>query len=52
MLHQALAPEGIHVAQTVIVGPIGPGKQHEPDTVAEHLWQRHAERDDLLTVIR
>ena len=52
MRHEALAPEGIHVNQTVIVGPIGPGKQHEPATVAEHLWQNHVRRDEALTVIR
>ena len=52
MLHEALAPEGIHVNQTVIVGPIGPGKQHEPATVAESLWEQHVCRDEAVTVIR
>lgn len=52
MLHDALAPGAIHVAHTVIVGPVGPGKQHEPAAVAEHLWQRHTRRDDALTGLR
>jgi short-subunit dehydrogenase len=52
MLHDELATEGIHAAHVVIVGPIGPGARHEPDTVAEHLWQRHIRRDDALTILR
>jgi short-subunit dehydrogenase len=51
MLHEALGAEGIHVAQTVIRGAIGPGLRHEPATVADHLWQRHVARDDVLTTI-
>ena len=51
MLHDALADAGPHVAQTVIVGPVGPGLQHEPADVAEHPWQRHQRRDEVLTVI-
>ncbi len=52
MLGQALAPDGIHVAHLVIVGPVGPGEKHEPDEVAEQqLWQRHVRRQDLLTVL-
>ena len=52
MLHDALAPEAVHVAQTVIVGPVGPGQKHEPATVADHLWQQHLRRDEPLTVLR
>jgi short-subunit dehydrogenase len=52
MLHDALASEGIHAAQTVIVGAIGPGRQHEPAVIAEHLWQRHVGRGEALTTIR
>jgi NADP-dependent 3-hydroxy acid dehydrogenase YdfG len=51
MLHEALGPEGIHVSHTVIVGAIGPGAKHEPADVAEHMWRRHVERDDAMTVI-
>jgi short-subunit dehydrogenase len=51
MLHEALAGEGIHVAHTAIVGPLGPGRQHEPARVAEVLWRQHAERGDFQTVL-
>ncbi|MGX6448812.1 SDR family oxidoreductase, partial [Patulibacter sp. S7RM1-6] len=52
MLREALGPAGVHVAQTVIFGPVGPGKRHDPADVAEHLWTRHRERDDLVTELR
>lgn len=52
LLHQALAPEQIHVAHLVVVGPVGPGLHHEPDTVAELLWQCHAQRDQPEVVLR
>lgn len=51
MLAEALAAQGVNVAQTVIVGAVGPGRRHEPDTVAEHLWQQHAHRGELVTVL-
>ena len=44
MLHDALAPEGIGVAQLIIPGAIGGGDRlYEPDALAERLWQLHAE---------
>lgn len=52
MLHNALAPEGIHVSHTVIFGPLRPGEQHEPADVAENLWRRYVDRDEEITVIR
>lgn len=52
MLHEALVPEGIHVAHAVVVGPIGPGERHESAAVAEHLWRRYVARDEATTVIR
>ncbi|AYF77006.1 SDR family NAD(P)-dependent oxidoreductase [Nocardia yunnanensis] len=52
MLHDALAPQGIHAAQITIVGPLGPGALHEPDTVAQHLWCMHTDRGQPLTVLR
>jgi NAD(P)-dependent dehydrogenase (short-subunit alcohol dehydrogenase family) len=52
MLHDTLAAESIHVAHTVIVGPIGPGMLHDPADVAEHLWQRHIQRDAPMTIMR
>jgi NADP-dependent 3-hydroxy acid dehydrogenase YdfG len=39
LLHDALHPVGIRVAQLVIVGAIGPGAAHEPTAVAEALWR-------------
>jgi short-subunit dehydrogenase len=50
MLHDALAPEGVHVQHTVIVGPIG-GEGHDPDAIAAAMWSGHRERSDPLTVI-
>ena len=51
LLHDALAPRGIHVSQAVIVGAVGPGERHEPATIAEVLWTQHVHRDRALTVI-
>ncbi|MCI3245755.1 MULTISPECIES: hypothetical protein [Streptomyces] len=52
LLHETLADDGVHVAQVTIVGAIGAGLTHEPDEVAEHLWQLHAERTQPLLVLR
>ena len=52
MLHDALAPEGIHVAVATIVGAVGPGAQHEPAAIAEQLWRQHVDRGELQTVLR
>jgi NADP-dependent 3-hydroxy acid dehydrogenase YdfG len=53
MLHDALAPDGVHVSHTVIVGPIGDGDgNHDPADIAEHIWERHVRRDDVLTEVR
>jgi hypothetical protein len=35
-----------------VVGPIGPGARHEPDAVADELWQLHTRRDQPLLVLR
>jgi NAD(P)-dependent dehydrogenase (short-subunit alcohol dehydrogenase family) len=51
LLHDALAPE-IHVGVTTIVGAVGPGKQHEPAAVAEHLFRHHTARSEFHQVIR
>lgn len=45
MLHDALAPEGIHVAQLIIPRGIGGGEpDHEPDALADRIWSLHRDR--------
>ncbi|MFC0675209.1 SDR family NAD(P)-dependent oxidoreductase [Brachybacterium hainanense] len=45
MLHDALAPEGIHVAQLIIPRGIGGGEpDHEPDALAERIVSLHRGR--------
>lgn len=51
LLHEALAPHGVHAGQVAIVGAVGPGLKHEPGTVADALWQQHVSRDRALTVL-
>jgi NAD(P)-dependent dehydrogenase (short-subunit alcohol dehydrogenase family) len=51
MLHEALAPVGIHALHAVIVGPIGADGGHDPDAIADVLWRAHVERDGALAVI-
>lgn len=49
MLHDELADRGVHVAHTAIAGRIAPGADHEPDHVAEVLWNHHVDRDVFQT---
>jgi NADP-dependent 3-hydroxy acid dehydrogenase YdfG len=52
MLHEALAPEGIHVAQLIIPHGIGDGEpDHEPDAIAERILTLHRDRGAFRTVI-
>lgn len=51
MLHDELRPRGVHVAHTAIAGAIGPGKDHEPDEIADLLWRQHTDRDRFQTRI-
>jgi NADP-dependent 3-hydroxy acid dehydrogenase YdfG len=44
MLHDELAPRGVHVAHTAIAGRIAPGADHEPEEIAEVLWSHHTQR--------
>ncbi|WP_020112808.1 hypothetical protein [Rhodococcus sp. 114MFTsu3.1] len=45
LLHDALAPEGLHVGQLIIPQGIGAGEpSHEPDALAQLLWRIHTER--------
>ena len=46
MLHDALAPENIHVAQLIVPGAIRPGAEHNsPDALAQRLYDIHQRRD-------
>jgi NADP-dependent 3-hydroxy acid dehydrogenase YdfG len=49
MLHEEVAPRGVHVAHTAIAGRIGEGADHEPADVAEVLWNHHVDRDVFQT---
>lgn len=52
MLHDALAPEGIHVAQLIIPRGIGGGEpDHEPDALAERIWSLHRDRGGFRTFV-
>jgi hypothetical protein len=51
MLHDALAPRGVYALHAVIVGPIGTDGGHDPDAIAEVLWQGHVDRAQAMTVI-
>ncbi|MEU3984828.1 SDR family NAD(P)-dependent oxidoreductase [Streptomyces sp. NPDC026672] len=45
LLHEALAPEGIHVAQLVVPGAIVPGHaRKDPAVLADALWDLHHTR--------
>lgn len=52
LLHEALAPSGIVVAQLVVVGAIGPGQVHEPAQVADALWALNRPHTESLSVLR
>ncbi len=52
MLHDALAPEGIHVAQLIIPLGIGGGDAaHEPEALADTLWRIHGEPKEFRTFV-
>ena len=52
MLHDALAPEGIHVAQLIIPLGIGGGDPaHEPAALSETLWRVYSEGKDFRTFV-
>ncbi|MFC7876743.1 SDR family NAD(P)-dependent oxidoreductase [Isoptericola sp. NPDC057391] len=53
LLHDALEPEGIHVAQLIIPLGIGGGEpDHDPDALAQRLWELHVERGEFRTFVR
>jgi hypothetical protein len=43
LLASALSDEAVHVVHLVVISAIGPGKEHEPDDVANVLWTLHTE---------
>jgi len=48
LLHDALAPEGIHVAQLILPLGIGGGDpSHEPAAIADTIWCLHTERGEF-----
>ncbi|ARC57976.1 Diacetyl reductase [(S)-acetoin forming] [Frondihabitans sp. 762G35] len=52
LLHEALADEGIHVAQLVIRGGINADDpEKSPETMAEHLWDLHSKRDRFRHIV-
>jgi NADP-dependent 3-hydroxy acid dehydrogenase YdfG len=51
MLHDQLGAEGIYALHTVIVGPIGPNG-HDPDVIAQAMWEAANRRTELQIVIR
>lgn len=52
MLHDALAPESIHVAQLIIPRGIGGGDlDHEPGALAERIWSLHRDRGAFRTFV-
>lgn len=52
MLHDALKPEGVHVAQLIIPGGIdGPDPLFASESLAERLWELHAEPGAFRTTV-
>lgn len=52
MLHDALAPEGIQVAQLIIPKGIGGGEpDHEPAALAERIFSLHRDRGQFRTFV-
>lgn len=50
LLHDALAPEGIHVGQLIIPRGIGGGEpSHEPTALAQRIWKIHRDRGEYRT---
>ncbi|MDR6436774.1 NAD(P)-dependent dehydrogenase (short-subunit alcohol dehydrogenase family) [Paenarthrobacter nicotinovorans] len=53
MLHEALAPEGIYVAQLIVPLGIGGGDPaHEPAALAETLWRLYRAGEDFRTFVK
>lgn len=51
MLHDEVKGSGVHVAHLAIAGRIAPGADHEPDEIAEAIWQQHTNGHSFQTRI-
>jgi NADP-dependent 3-hydroxy acid dehydrogenase YdfG len=52
MLHEALAPQNIHVGQLIIPGAIGGGDPlYAPDALADRLWNIHTQRGEYRVTV-
>jgi NADP-dependent 3-hydroxy acid dehydrogenase YdfG len=52
LLHDAVAPENVHVAQLIIPRGIGGGEpSHDPTTIADTIWRLHADRGEFRTYV-
>ena len=52
MLHDALAPQNVHVGQLVVPGAIGGGDPlFAPDALAERLWTMHSQRGNFRVTV-
>jgi short-subunit dehydrogenase len=51
LLVDALHDTALRVAHLVVKGAVGPGQQHEPDTVADRLWHLHADSRETFAVM-
>lgn len=49
ILRADLEPAGVHVATVTVDCHMVPGTDSDPDLVAEHYWQLHAERPGAWT---
>ncbi|MEU6374538.1 SDR family NAD(P)-dependent oxidoreductase [Streptomyces sp. NPDC046909] len=51
LLARALDGTPLHVAHLVVVGAVGEGRTHEPDTVADRLWELHRAATETYAVL-
>ncbi|WP_432103564.1 SDR family NAD(P)-dependent oxidoreductase [Streptomyces sp. bgisy091] len=49
LLDQQFGPAGVHLAAVTVDGPVSPGTDFDPDSIAEHYWRLHAQPRHLWT---
>ncbi|MFJ9057805.1 SDR family NAD(P)-dependent oxidoreductase [Streptomyces sp. NBC_00111] len=49
LLDQQYGAAGVHVAAVTVDGPVSPGTDFDPDTIAEHYWRLHTQPRHLWT---